>query len=89
MFRQLSSPLTRTLLAAEGFLELGDPQQAEAELENLEGEDRTCIEVWALRCNLGLSTVQGLFFELKRFWASGLPLTVIVATSSSLPAFGR
>ena len=54
----MPSPLTRTLLAAEGFLELGDPQHAEAELEKLEGADRTCTEVWALRCKIYKATEQ-------------------------------
>jgi hypothetical protein len=41
----MRSLFTCTLLAAEGFLELGLPQEADAELENLEGEDRTSMEV--------------------------------------------
>lgn len=43
---------------AEGYLELGLPQEAEDELEKLEGEDRIRKEVWVLRCKIYQATEQ-------------------------------
>ena len=43
---------------AEGYLELGLPKEAEAELEKLEKKDRASKEVWALRCKIYQATEQ-------------------------------
>jgi Tfp pilus assembly protein PilF len=48
----IPSQLDRRIQAAEGFLELGLPQLAEAELEKLEGDDRTSEATWVMRCRV-------------------------------------
>ena len=47
-----------SLTRAEGYLELGLAQEAEEELENLDGESRISEDVWVLRCKIYQVTEQ-------------------------------
>ena len=62
LFTPLISPGSRarsrsmSITRAEGYLEFGLYKEAEAELDNLEGNDRACKEVWVLRCKIYQAT---------------------------------
>src|SRR3569623_616774 len=54
-----SSSAPANITTAESYLELGLHDDAEKELEKLEGEDRARREVWVLRCKI---------FQVRERW---------------------